>query len=888
MPAETPRPAPRATYRLQLNAGFDFEAAAAVAPYLSRLGVSHVYASPYLQAAAGSSHGYDVVDHHSVNQELGGSSGHRHLCQALRDHGLGQILDVVPNHMSIVDPRNRWWWDVLENGPASRYAAYFDVDWDPPESKLRNTVLLPILGDHYGRVLESGALRVERRGGGFTLHHHDHILPLAPGSLDQLMERAALRCGNEELGFLAAAASRLPLPTMTDRESRWRRHRDKEVIRERLGALSEQELAVAEAIDAEVAAVNADPDALDELLERQNYRLAHWRVAGEELDYRRFFDITSLAALRVEDEQVFADTHELVLEWLRDGTLDGLRIDHVDGLRDPAAYLERLRDATGGTWVVVEKILAADERLPGWPVAGTTGYDFLARAGGLFVDPAGEAPLTELHAVFTGCAAGFDEVLSERKRLVTRELLASDINRLAEVLVRICEGTRDYRDYARRELREALREALCQLDVYRTYVQPEAGVVGAEDATRIEAAIGRAKEARGDLDGELFDFLADILLLRRRGPWESELVMLFQQTSGPVMAKSAEDSAFYAYGRLVSLNDVGGDPGRFGETVAEFHRACRETLETHPLTLLAGSTHDTKRSEDVRARISLLSEIPERWAAAVERWARLNGRHRGNRPPGPEMEYLLYQTLVGAHPVSRERAVAYMEKAAKEARIRTSWTSPDPEYDEALRHFVAEVAADPEFGADLARFTDPLVEPGRVNSLALKLLTLTAPGVPDLYQGSELWDLSLVDPDNRRAVDFRLRERLLGEVETLSPEEIWARADEGLPKLLVVRHALELRSARPDLFGPGSGYEPIAARGEMADHVVAFARGGEALTVVPRLVLGLAGRWGEAEVRVPRGRWQNVITGESAEEGWTPLGEVCGRFPVALLARDGA
>ena len=890
MPAEAARTPPRAAYRLQMHQGFGFDGAAGTAPYLARLGVSHVYASPYLQAAKGSTHGYDVVDHGSVNEELGGEGGHRRLIQALRGSGLGQLLDVVPNHMSNVDPRNRWWWDVLENGPSSRYAEHFDVDWDPPEPKLRNTVLLPILGDHYGRVLNAGGIRVERRGGSFRVRHGDHVLPVAPGSLEGLLERAALRCGNDELGFLAAAASRLPSPTLTDRRSRWRRHRDKEVIRARLEALSLEDPSVAQALDAEVASLNSSPGALDELLSAQNYRLARWRVAGQELDYRRFFDIDSLVGLRVEDEQVFADTHELVLSWLERGEVDGMRIDHVDGLRDPEAYLARLREASKGAWVVVEKILLGDERLPEWPVAGTTGYDFLNRVTGLFVDPDGEKALDAAYASFTGCQATFDEIAQDRKRLVTREVLAAEVDRLAEILVRICEGTLEYRDQTRREIREAVREVLCQMEVYRTYVRPEAGIVSAADRGRIEAALARARAARPDLDEELLAFLGDLLLLRRRGPLESEFVQRFQQTSGPVMAKSVEDSAFYAYTRFVALNEVGGDPTRFGASPAEFHAACAETALRWPLGLSASSTHDTKRSEDVRARLCLLSEIPERWEAAVKEWAGLNLRHRRRRAPDPESEYLLYQTLVGAHPLDPGRAAAYTAKASKEARSHTSWTAPDEAYDADLREFVESICDDREFQAALAAFAGPLVAPGRVNSLAMKLVTLTAPGVPDIYQGTELWDLSLVDPDNRRPVDFALRERLLGELDSISAEEAWRRADEGLPKLLVVARALAVRRKVPAAFGPGSPYRPLQAKGPAAAHVVAFARGEEAVTLVPRLVLGfseLAGGEAHAEVELPPGRWRDVITGARAQ-GRLSVAEAWSRFPVALLLREGS
>ncbi|MGH9152851.1 MAG: malto-oligosyltrehalose synthase, partial [Acidimicrobiales bacterium] len=811
-PGGDARAAPSSTYRVQLSPSFGFAAAAEVAGYLADLGVSHLYASPVLQAAAGSTHGYDVVDHRRVNAEMGGEAGHAALCDALAAAGLGQVLDVVPNHMAIAGAQNAWWWDVLEDGPASVYASYFDVDWDPPEAKLRHTVLLPVLGDHYGRVLEAGELRVERRGGAFVVCYHEHAFPVAPRTLDRLLLAAAEESGVPELESIGTALGRLPPATATDRESVRERHRDKEVLQSRLAALCEEDPAVASAVDARVEALNADHDALDALLDRQNYRLAYWRTAGRELDYRRFFDINTLVGVRVEDPQVFDDTHALVLEWLGKGVVDGLRIDHPDGLVDPEAYLRRLADTTGGAWVVVEKVLEPGERLRPWPVAGTSGYEFLSRVGGLFVDPAGREPLLGLYAELTGRPTGFDEVVLAKKHVVLRDILAADLSRLTGLFVEVCERNRRYRDYTRHELHEALREVAACFPVYRAYVRPAAGQVHRDDVAAVEAAVAAASGRRPEIDPELFAFLADLLLLRHRadsapglpapvGEAEAELVARFQQFTGPVMAKGVEDTAFYDYVPLVSLNEVGGSPAHWGTPVEEFHRACREALGDWPTSMLATSTHDTKRSEDVRARLHLLSEVPGAWAEAVRRWFAANTRHRsGIDRPDPNAEYLLYQTLVGAWPLSAERAAAYMEKASKEAKVHTSWIDPDPGYDAALRAFVEGVLGDEAFLADLAGFVEALVAPGRVNSLAQVLVKLTAPGVPDTYQGSELWDLSLVDPDNRRPVDYGVRRRLLGQLAGLGPEAVLARADEGLPKLTVVREALQLRRRRPGAF----------------------------------------------------------------------------------------
>ena len=878
----------RATYRVQLHAGFGFDEAAALTDYLAALGVSHLYSSPALQAAPGSTHGYDVVDPTRVSADLGGPAAHARLAGALAQHGLGQVLDIVPNHMAIGTRENAWWWDVLANGPASRYADYFDVDWDAPEARLRNTVLLPILGDHYGRVLEAGEIRLVREGAVFTVQYYEHVAPVALASLDGLLAAAAERAGADELAFIADALRRLPSVTATDADRLIRRHRDLAVLQGYLARLLETDPRVAAAVEAVVNEVNADVDALDALLERQSYRLAYWRTAGRELDYRRFFDINTLVGLCVEEEQVFADTHSLVLGWLNLGLLDGLRIDHVDGLRDPEAYLRRLRTAASGAWIVVEKILEHGERLPpAWPAAGTTGYDFLNQVGGLFVDPAGEGPLTELYTAFTGQSGDWGEVMRARKALAVREVLAADLNRLTAVFMEVCERQRRYRDYTRHELHEVLRAVAVHFPVYRAYVRAEAGIVGDEDVRVVNAAIEDARAARPDLDPDLFDFFRDLLLLRIRGERESELVMRFQQFTGPAMAKGVEDTAFYAYARLLSLNEVGGDPGHVGVGLAEFHAGCLQTQAAWPRTMLTTATHDTKRGEDTRLRISLLGEIPARWGEAVGRWATHNERHRRDGWPDRNAEYLYYQTLVGAWPLSVERALAYMEKAVREAKTHTSWTEQDPAYEAAVRAFVEATLADAEFTAAVAAFVAPLVEPARIHSLAQTLIKLTAPGVPDIYQGCELWDHSLVDPDNRRPVDYARRRELLAALDGMTPEAIWARHAEGLPKLFVIRQALALRRRQPDRFGPAGAYRPLAARGPQADRVVAFARGEAVITVAPRLVLGLGGDWGETALDLPPGRWCDQFSGD-VHTGPARLADLLGRFPVALLAREEA
>jgi len=815
-----------------------------------------------------------VVDPSRINAELGGEEGHAWLSHRLGMNGLGQLLDIVPNHMAIAGRHNRWWWDVLENGRSSRYATYFDIDWGPPEPKLKDTILVPVLADHYGRELEAGRLLLARDGVRLLVRYYEHEFPIDPRTYGLV-----LGGGFDGLGHQFAA---LPVLSHTDRVGAWRRHQEQEALLARL-----EKLDVGVELDACIAATNADPDRLDELLEPQNYRLARWQTASYELDYRRFFDVNSLVAVREEDPQVFEDTHRLVLDWLLAGVLDGVRVDHPDGLRDPLGYLSHLLKAAPDSWLVVEKILEKGEELPDrWPVAGTTGYDFINRVLGLLVDPGGEAALTETYVTFTGVREDFREIAYRAKHQVMRELLASDLRRLVALFVRVCEGNRRYRDYTRLELNQCLTEVIACLPVYRTYVRPGEPVTDA-DRAQVETALAEARLRRPDLDPELVAFLGRILLLEETGEDTAELAARFQQTSGPVAAKGVEDTAFYLYNRLLALNEVGGDPGRFGVSPEEFHAASARAAACWPVSMVATSTHDTKRSEDVRARLVVLSEVTGAWRNAVGRWAAINEPRR----PGVldrNTEYLLYQTLVGAWPISVERITAYMEKAVREAKAHTSWIAPEAGYETAVREFITEALHDPEFIAALEEFLPPVVAAGRVNSLAMKLLCLTAPGVADLYQGSEIWDLSLVDPDNRRPVDFALRRRLLDELDRAgdrAAEVAWARQHEGLPKLLVVSRTLQLRAERPELFTGGS-YEPLPVDGPRAHHALGFCRDGGAVTVVPRLVAGLGDDWGATAVELPDGRWTDRFTGHAHPGGRVPLTRLLQAFPVALLARS--
>ena len=811
-PVQPPSP-PNATYRVQLHGGFDFDDAAAIVPYLATLGITHLYCSPYLQARPGSTHGYDIVDHARLNEELGGRDAHARLIAALGAHGMGHILDIVPNHMAINDPANAWWWDVLKNGHESRFASFFDIDWGPPGSDPRR-VLVPILSDRYERVLETGELAFGFADGEPVVRYHGYTLPLAPGT-----------------------------------EPR------------------------------DVETVNRDDKAVHEVLEAQNYRLEHWRVAGVELNYRRFFAISDLAALQADNPEVFRRTHGVILDLIERGDLQGLRVDHIDGLRRPAAYLAELRAAAPNAYVVVEKILALDERLPEWPVEGTTGYDFLNRVNGLFVDPAGADDLTSVYEAFTDDVADLDHQRRAKKLAFISSELESDLERLTDLLAGICEGYPGHSKYARDELRSVLAETMAALPVYRTYAEASRPV---DESSRrvVERAIQDARDANHDLEGGVLDLLRDVLLLRIDSEDEADLALRFQQMTGAVMAKAIEDTLFYTYNRLVSLNEVGGDPGRFGVAPEEFHRLNEVAQRDWPASMLATSTHDTKRSDDVRLRISLLSQMPERWGAAVARWSEMNDRHRRRNRPSRDDEYLLYQTLDGAWPLDGDRATEYMIKAVKEAKVHTSWIDPDFDYDAAVRSFVGVVMSDETFLSEVRDFVAPLVRPGRIASLAQTLMKLTSPGVPDIYQGSEVWDLSLVDPDNRRPVDYDARRTLLDSLEEASS----GVDDDGAAKMFVIQRALAVRAQLPDAFGAATTYEPLAATGNHPDRVVAYVRGDQVIAAAPRLTFELPDM-NDTTLSLPPGTWTDRFSGRT-HQGVVSLAELWSEFPVSLLTKN--
>lgn len=794
---------PQATYRLQLRAEFGFDDAAAVVPYLNSLGISHAYLSPILQAAPGSTHGYDVVDHSRLSEPAGGRPAFDRLAAQLAEHLMGAVADVVPNHVAVPTPArlNKALWSVLRDGPGSPYAEWFDVDWGSGNQPL----LMAVLGQRIGKVLADGELSVD----GDVLRYYDHEYPLRPGTED------------------------LPVA---------------------------------------------------ELVTEQWYRLAHWRVADEELNYRRFFDVDTLAAVRVETQEVFEATHALLLELLHEGKLNGFRIDHPDGLADPRGYLRRLAERTGGAWVVVEKILEGDEELPrDWPCAGTTGYDALLRVGGLFVDPAGAAPLSAFHSELTGEPADFGRVIEDAKREIVQHGQYAEVHRLVELLARICQDDVRLRDHTRRAFHEVVVELLVQFDIYRAYVVP-----GEEPSpTAVDALERAAEKARQNLDDdrqETLDVVLHLLLGRETSRIDEharhELIVRFQQTCGPVMAKGVEDTAFYRWFRLTALNEVGGDPEHFGVSPEEFHAFAARLNQHWPKTMTTLSTHDTKRSEDVRARLGVLSEQPAAWSEAVREWRRLSEDHRSPLLDG-STEYLFWQTLFGTWddgPLPEDRLQAYLLKAIREAKRHTTWTSPDEEYEQTVADFATAVLNDQTVLESVRRFAGKQTEFVRAATLGQKLVQLTMPGVPDVYQGSELIDLSLVDPDNRRPVDYQQRiDRLRRLDDGAKPEDL---SDE---KLLVTSRALRIRKQYPEAFA--GSYTPLPTSN---GHAVAFARGDTVITVATRLPAALhrLGGWGDSTVVLPSGQWKNVLTGRVVGSGAARIHDLLEDLPVALLVRS--
>jgi (1->4)-alpha-D-glucan 1-alpha-D-glucosylmutase len=1030
---------PEATYRLQVNHAFTFRDARRIVDYLAALGISDCYLSPYMMANAGSEHGYDIVNHNALNPEIGTEQDYHAFVETLKSHGLGQIVDVVPNHMGI-GGENAWWTDVLENGPGSPYAAFFDIDWRPLKPDLANKVLLPILGDQFGKVLEDQQLVLSFEEGGFWLHYYQRRFPIAPHSWAMILQhridelQQALVDDEEHLleyQSILTGIGHLPAMTETDPQKVSERRREKEVVKRRLKDLADATPRVASFIQENVALFNGTPgdphsfDLLEQLLAEQPYRLAYWRVASDEINYRRFFDVNELAAICMENPDVFEQTHRLILRLVNQGQVQGLRIDHPDGLYDPPEYLRRLQKARflqvcqqvfderfangtvqpepiaqtaptstsaqsengdgsaaseppateppaseAPTWealepvladrfealarterndlltrplyVVVEKILEPGERLPeSWPVHGTTGYDFLANLNGIFVERTNAKAFDRLYETFAKERVDFRELVYRCKLLIMQASMSAEVSVLGHELDRISERNRRSRDFTLNSLTEALREVIACFPVYRTYVNPT-GVLE-RDRRYIEMAVSRAKRKNPATSTSIFDLVRAVLLLNQTYAPDDEarealerFVGRFQQFTGPVMAKAVEDTAFYIHNRLVSLNEVGGDPEIFGTMLSSFHQQNIERQAHWPHSLLATSTHDTKRSEDVRARINILSEIPREFRARIFRWARMNQPKKilVEDAPAPlrNDEFLLYQTLIGTWPLDphdpperdqyRERIQNYMLKATREAKVNTSWVSPNEDYERATREFVGSILDTSRrnpFLADFEPFAQRISELGLWNSLSQTVLKLASAGVPDLYQGTEIWDFSLVDPDNRRPVDYERRRDLLRSLETRlaeSPDalgslarELVASPRDGRIKLFVIWRMLNFRRQHPNLLTCGR-YIPLDATGSRAEHVCGFVRKNThsaVLVVASRLIAKLndavasppLGRdiWGDTSVSLPNqlqsASFRNLFTGEIvspsqpgfSETGRWPIGDLLAAFPVAVLER---
>ena len=980
---EHPRYGPVSTYRLQVHGGFPLAAARDVVPYLARLGVAAVYTSPYFAASPGSTHGYDVCNHNEVNLEYGGPAGHEAFIAAAHAHDLLHIVDFVPNHMGIGTGANAWWNDVLENGPSSPSARFFDVDWTPVKEELHAKLLLPILGDQYGHVLERGELTLGFKDGALGLRYFEHELPINPRQSPRVYRQAVgpltetLGADSPQLQEYLSIISQLEnLPPYTDSkpERMAIRQREKEVARGRLVRLVAESPLVGQAIEAVVSVFNGQPgkaesfDALHELLEMQPYRLAYWRTAFHEINYRRFFDINTLAGLRVEDPTVFAHTHQLLKTLLADGKVHAVRIDHPDGLFDPARYFSMLQDLAADAWnvsrepecggrpdrplyIVAEKILSGREALPRrWAVHGTTGYNYLNDLNGLYIDTSQARQLRRAYAKLTGRIEPFDDVLYASKRLIIETAMASELTVLTHMLDRIAQSSRKSRDFTRDSLREVIAEVVACFPVYRTYVDEDGWTP--EDRAVLERAIARARRRNPAMEASLFDIFREVMLPRdvdagplpndRRGGYPPptledatdrlRFAMKFQQYTGPVQAKGLEDTAFYRFNVLLSINEVGGDPGRFGRSAAEFHDASLQRQRNWPLEMLTTATHDTKLGEDVRARINAVSELAGEWTREVGKWMRLNRARRTliDSEPAPDRndEYRLYQALVGCWPLEGGdgneapadlvgRLQEFMLKAVREAKLHTSWLTPNQQYEEALKAFVERVLTGDggrRFLPAMRPLQDRIAAIGMMNSLSQVAVKLGSPGVPDIYQGTDLWDLSLVDPDNRRPVDFARRQCLLDEIDRLlgaaEPERLAAVAGmltnwrDGRIKLLLTAAGLRLRREKPELFLAGD-YVPLETDVTGPGNAIAFARAhGEdgALVVAPRLCARLFG----ADLRPPLGEswktsrvllppplaarsFRHELTGVeirptiAGEQAWIFLGEVFAHVPVGIL-----
>ncbi len=992
---------PIATYRLQFNHRFRFSDAKSIVAYLDELGISDCYASPYFLAKRGSLHGYDILNHNQINPEIGTEEEYEAFVEELRKHGMGQILDIVPNHMSITEKENVWWMDVLENGQSSIYADFFDIDWKPVKDELENKVLLPILGDQYGRVLENQELNLRFEEGAFFVCYYDKTFPVEPtsyhGILQFRIDDLEKATGKDhphlqELLSIVTALTHLPPHTEKNLPKMMERRREKEIIKKRLWNLYNDSDQVRSFIDQNLAVFNGDRkdprsfDLLDELLGKQVYRFSYWRVAMEEINYRRFFDINELAAIRMENPTVFSEAQQLTFRLIKEGKVTGLRVDHPDGLYDPVEYFYRMqkgcfiqtclremekeadsREMESSTlnpispgehigslyddelsknlssplrsffYIVGEKILMKGERIPDdWPVCGTVGYVFLNPVNGIFVEIQNAKAFDRTYTRLIASKSDYQNLLYDKKKLILETAMSGELNTLGHFLDRLSEKNRHTRDFTLNSLTTAIMETIACFPVYRTYVT-SCGVIE-RDRRYIEQAISRAKRKNPALNSTVFDFLENLLLLKYPEDLSEvdraeslDFTMRFQQATAPVMAKGLEDTLFYVYNRFISLNEVGGTPEKFGTTLEAFHKQNIERGQQWPHGLSATSTHDTKRSEDVRARLNILSEIPEEWSHRLSRWSRINKIKKpvidGRAVPDRNEEYLLYQTLVGAWPLQplegidyesfKKRIKDYMLKAVREAKVNTSWISPNETYEAALLRFIDAIFSDPQKNAFLKDFyglQERVAYFGMFNSLSQTLLKTTSPGSPDFYQGTEIWDFSLVDPDNRRPVDFDIRKKMLEALKkkmTIHGPDLQSFAREllvgwkdGSIKLYLIFKSLNYRKENRELFMDGT-YIPLWGDGNLEDHVCAFARqkeGKVVLVIVPRFLSHLIQMdgsdlgmevWGDSSITLPKEivekRFRNIFTGEMVggverdEKKRLILGQVFAHFPVALL-----
>jgi len=983
-----------------VNKQFKFKDITGIIPYLSELGISAVYLSPYLQAKSGSLHGYDIINYNAINPEIGSSNDHDHMVDVLKKHNMGNILDFVPNHMGVSG--NLWWHDVLENGPSSPYSGFFDIDWTPVKAELNQKVLLPVLEDLYGKVLENGFISIAFNKGSFFINYRDHKFPVDPKTYAYILQlcleelKSSDGDGDKhliELQSIITACNNLPDRNETDIEHYNERKREKEVIKRRLNDLYSNSSRIKKALQTVLKEINGIPgnnesyDYLHRFLESQVYRLSFWRVAGEEINYRRFFDINELVAVTMENFSVFEAAHKMVLQLLASGKISGLRIDHVDGLFLPAAYLKRLQkyyfietclflassqlkigdydpsilktdllerlgprnigtkpasDTLKSLYIVVEKILGDKETIrSNWPVEGTTGYEFACSLNGIYINKKNATAISNIYKTFTGNNQSFHNIVYDCKNLVLRTSMASELNMLAHHLNRISESSRLYRDLTLNNLRDVIREVIACFPVYRTYIDAFSDSIDENDRSVINIAVAEAKKRNATLSPVLFDFLKSTLLLQYpTGCSQVDIaeqrlfVMRFQQFTGPVMAKGMEDTSFYVYNPLISLNDVGGNPHRIGNSVEDFHKQNINRLRTMPNSLIATSTHDSKRGEDVRARINLLSEIPQEWKNILQRWNRINRdkkKETGQEQiPDRNEEYYLYQTILGSYPLNTAsmnheaytgRIQRHMQKALREAKVHTSWISPNTDYEEGVTRFIASIlnpAPENLFLNEMESFQKFISHCGVYNSLSQHVLKLFSPGIPDIYQGNETFVFNLTDPDNRRPVDFPKRISLFKQIKTRINElndnvrwvqELLESSEDSRIKLYVTWKSLNYRRDNEMLFKAGT-YTPVQAIGKKKSHVCSFIwqrQAKKCLIVAPVLLAELTQKdrikplgieaWGDTRIILPKEQpghtyrdiftEQSITTSQQADKVSLSVAEILNNFPVSVLNLTG-